>query len=145
MARPKKVYGPQKLTPEVQEKIVSVIRRGNYIETAAAYAGIAKQTLYNWLRAGERDGEGPCYEFMIEVQKAMAESEIRDLAQVELASRDNWQAAAWRLERRFPKRWGRQDYYDIMMRELKNRGTQKKIVMDFGRASDKMSEDDDDE
>jgi len=39
---------PTKLTPAVQKKIVDAIKAGNYMETAAAYAGISKQTLYNW-------------------------------------------------------------------------------------------------
>ena len=29
------------------------------------------------------------------------------------AAKDNWQAAAWRLERKFPKRWGRHDRLDL--------------------------------
>ena len=36
---------PTKLTPDVQEKIVQAIRAGNYIETAAAYAGVR---MYVW-------------------------------------------------------------------------------------------------
>ncbi|MGB4501182.1 MAG: hypothetical protein WBI21_07950 [Natronincolaceae bacterium] len=46
---------PTKLNPETQNKIITAIRAGNYIETAAAYAGISKNTLYDWLRKGERE------------------------------------------------------------------------------------------
>ncbi|MFD1422452.1 hypothetical protein ACFQ4J_01685 [Laceyella tengchongensis] len=109
---------PTKLTPALQEKIVTVIRGGNYIETAAAYAGISKQTLYNWLRRGARQKSGQYREFALAVEQALAEAEMRDLALIEQAARDGkWQAAAWRLERRFPKRWGRQDYLDLLMQE----------------------------
>jgi len=52
------VARPEKLTPEVQQKIVDAIRLGNYIETAAAYAGISKSTLYDWLKKGGRARSG---------------------------------------------------------------------------------------
>jgi len=42
VGRPK---GSTKLTKDNQEKIVSAIRLGNDMETAAAYAGISKDTL----------------------------------------------------------------------------------------------------
>ncbi len=32
------------------------------------------------------------------------------------AGEGNWQAAAWRLERRFPERWGRKDRVDATVR-----------------------------
>ncbi|MBV6343589.1 hypothetical protein HWQ67_18640, partial [Candidatus Magnetobacterium casensis] len=41
------------------------------------------------------------------VQKAMASAEIRDVLIIGEASKTQWQASAWRLERKFPKRWGR--------------------------------------
>lgn len=104
-----------------------MIRGGNYIETAAAYAGISKQTLYNWLRRGARQKSGQYREFALAVEQALAEAEMRDLALIEQAARDGkWQAAAWRLERRFPKRWGRQDYLDLLMQERQTQVQAKK-------------------
>jgi transposase len=43
------------LTPEVAEAIVEAMRGGNYLETAAALAGISIATLRNWLRDGRRN------------------------------------------------------------------------------------------
>lgn len=103
----KKPGRPEKLTPELQQKIVDAIRMGAYIETAAAYAGINKSTLYDWMKRGARAKSGKYKEFSNAVEKALAESEMRDLAVIAKASRENWQAAAWRLERKFPDRWGR--------------------------------------
>jgi hypothetical protein len=37
----------------------------------------------------------------------MAEAEMRDVALIAQAAKENWQAAAWRLERKYPARWGR--------------------------------------
>lgn len=112
---------PTKLNIDTHNKIISVIRAGNYIETAAAYAGIDKSTLYDWLKRGEREkqrvaqnprcnirkSEKPYVEFSNAVEKALAEAEVRDVAIIDKAAEDQWQAAAWRLERKFPDRWGR--------------------------------------
>jgi hypothetical protein len=97
-----------KLTPELQEKILLHLRLGAYVETAAACAGIHKDTFYEWMKKGAR-GIAPYASFADAVHKAVAESESRDLATVLKASAKYWQAAAWRLERRFPEKYGRND------------------------------------
>lgn len=112
---------PTKLTSEVQHRIVQAIQAGNYMETAAAYAGINKTTLYDWLRRGAREkerleknsrarmrkAEAPYVKFSNAVEKALAEAEMRDVMIIGKAAAEQWQAAAWRLERKFPQRWGR--------------------------------------
>ena len=100
---------PTKLTPELQAKIVEAIAAGNYIETAAAYAGVNKTTLYDWMKRGGRTGKGIYHEFSNAVARALAQAEMRDVLIIGQAAKDNWQAAAWRLERKFPDRWGRKD------------------------------------
>lgn len=97
-----------KLTPELQEKILLHLRVGAYVETAAACAGIHKDTFYEWMKKGAR-GIAPYAAFADAVHRAIAESESRDLATVLKASTKFWQAAAWRLERRFPEKYGRND------------------------------------
>ena len=104
---------PTKLTPETQKKIVDAIKAGNYMETAAAYAGINKETLHRWLKEGERAKSGKKREFSNSVQKALAEAEVRDVVTIGKAAEQNWQAAAWRLERKFPARWGRKDKMNL--------------------------------
>lgn len=112
-----------KLTDEVQGKIVNAIRAGNYIETAAAYAGVNKTSIYEWLKRGAREqervertprarllkGEEKFVAFSNAVQKALADAEVRDVAIIGKAAESEWTAAAWRLERKFPGRWGRKD------------------------------------
>ncbi len=117
----KMVGRPTLLEPERIKRIVQAISAGNYIETAAAYAGITKSSLFKWLRRGaqERDRcenggrarirEAPFREFVILVEKAMADSETRDVALIATAAATQWQAAAWRLERKYPHRWGRRE------------------------------------
>ena len=108
---------PTKLTPPVQQKICEAIRAGNYMETAAAYAGIEKTTLYDWLRRGAREKRGIYHEFGKAVEKALADAETRDVALIAKAAADGqWQASAWRLERRYPDRWGRRERVDAVVK-----------------------------
>lgn len=98
---------PSKFNPEVANTIVLAIRAGNYMETAAAHAGVNKDTLHDWLRRGAR-GEKPYIEFSDSVKKALADAEMTDVMLVGKAAQAGaWQAAAWRLERRNRKRWGK--------------------------------------
>lgn len=113
---------PTKLNSITHDKIVKAIQAGNYIETAAAYAGISKNTLYEWLRRGQREkdrvAKNPRFKikkaeelfvkFADAVEKALAEAEMRDVVIIGKAAEEQWQAAAWRLERKFPEKWGRQ-------------------------------------
>lgn len=122
---------PTKLTPGVQQEICAAIAAGNYIEPSAMRAGIDKTTLYNWLRKagkevervakGEAKGRNvrvaakmqPYVDFLHAVKKAEAEAEARDVAIISKAALTQWQAAAWRLERKHYRRWGRRQNLEI--------------------------------
>src|SRR5690242_1609460 len=115
---------PPKLTPDMQSRLLALLRAGNYVETAAACCGISKDSFYRWLKAGARTKGGPLKEFHDAIEKALAESEARDLLTIDKAAQGydvqviqetivngvvterevkssrkfDWQAAAWRLE-----------------------------------------------
>jgi hypothetical protein len=110
------------LTAETQALIVEALAAGNYLETAAQYAGIAKSTLYNWLDRGRTEierlnldadaepnaKEAKYVEFVDAVEKTRAQSEVRAVALIRKAAMEGtWQAAAWYLERSHPQKWGR--------------------------------------
>lgn len=121
--KPKKkpMGAPSKLTPELIEQLANVLRRGAYVETAVAHCGISKASYYSWARKGadERkhimDGGKPRKSFALfldlldTVERAMADAELSDLRVITEAASEagSWQAAAWKLERRNPSRWGR--------------------------------------
>ena len=103
-ARPKSGR-PTKLTPRVAKVIVQEIRDGNYIDCAAAVAGIPRQTVFQWLRKGAtEDAVEPYASFRKRVLKAQGEAERDDVGN--LKGTGDWRASAWRLERRHPDRWG---------------------------------------
>jgi transposase len=102
---------PTALTPQTQERILSLLRLGNYIDVACKAAGIHKDTFYEWMKRG-RSGKAADERhaaFAVEVDSALAQAEARDVQTILMASQATWQAAAWRLERRFPERWSRSD------------------------------------
>lgn len=100
-----------KLSAEVQDRIINILRAGGYDETAAAAAGIPRQRFYDWLRRGDPAGELPENEvfrdFRTAVERARADGEVRNVAMIAQQAQTNWQAAAWLLERRHPERWAR--------------------------------------
>lgn len=111
---------------EVSERVIEFVRAGNYVETAAAAAGISKDTFYAWLRRGARERrrlkkantrpnktEQPYLAFSDAIQKATGEAEARDVMLIAKAATTQWQAAAWRLERKFPQRWARTERHHI--------------------------------
>jgi len=112
---------PTKLTKELTEEIAKYLRAGNYIETTAALVGINRDSIYEWLKRGAaeqerlmknprariRKREKIFVEFSDTVKKAQAQSEAMLVGLVGKAAEKNWTAAAWRLERKFPDKWGR--------------------------------------
>lgn len=104
-----KMGRPTKLTKEIHNTIVRHIKTGNYIETAAAAAGINKKTLYEWLKRGAQEEIGIYTDFSNAVEMAMAQSEIDMINKLKKHDLSSAQSIEWRLERRFPDRWGRKD------------------------------------
>ena len=107
---PKPPGRPDKLTPQIQERIVQIVRAGNYAQVAARCAGVGERTFYNWMERGEREKEGSKYfQFWQAIKDAESAAEAEAVAQVRLASRESWQAGMTWLERKFPDRWGRHE------------------------------------
>lgn len=89
-----------KYTPETVDKLVQAIRLGATYKLACDYAGITFETFNQWRSSKS--------EFSDAIQKAEGAGALGWLAKIEAAANDgNWQAAAWKLERRYPKDYGR--------------------------------------
>ena len=90
----KKRGRPTKISPELISRVEVAIAAGNYVETAAAYAGLSKDTIYKWMKRGRRTLDDlkngkikkvPKAEeiFVIlskKLSEAMAKAEARDVA-----------------------------------------------------------------
>src|SRR4051812_39085100 len=75
------------------ELILKWIRIGTYVETAVAAAGISKQTFYTWMRDGARGKSERLAEFAEQVNQAVAQAEVSEVAIIHQAAATNWTAA----------------------------------------------------
>lgn len=99
---------PLKLTESVKINLLSALRKGASYELACHYAGIAYSTFRNWMLKGDGAQEyetGDIFlDFFVEVKKAEADAALKWLEHIDLAVENgHWQAAAWKLERRYSK------------------------------------------
>lgn len=98
--------GPTKLTPQMHKDICNWLRAGNYLNTTARLVGVHMYSIYRWLERGHKEKKGIYRDFLMDVRKAQAEAETKLLSYVNGAGRKDWKAAAWRLERLQPKKYG---------------------------------------
>jgi hypothetical protein len=126
---------PTQLTSQVLEDVRRLLPTCLYLETVGDFLGVHRTTWRKWLARGAKEAkrlarnsrakprakEALCLEFFFTYKKALAEGVIFDLGIIKKASQDyeiknaegktvgmragQWQAAAWRAERRFPSSW----------------------------------------
>jgi hypothetical protein len=105
---------PLKLTPERQTGICEAIAAGVRPEIAAMRNGVGSRTYYRWMQLGRAaDAEVVYAEFVEAVEAALAEWEAHDVLLIGAAAVKDWHAAAWRLERRLPKVYGKRERHEI--------------------------------
>lgn len=109
---------PTDLTPEVLEDIEELLPICLYIETVADFLGISRMTIRRWVKRGgaeqkrrrrgrkPRQSEEIFIDFCYALKKGVAQGDVDDLTTIKSASATQWQAAAWRQERRHRDKWG---------------------------------------
>lgn len=126
---------PSKLNPTATKAILKAVAKGLPRKTAAQLAGITDRTLYLWSQAGRKAKSGPYFRFFQALKKADAKAIEFHVGIIHKAAgeRDEvivkritfpdgtvkeetitkrvfeWTAAAWWLERRHWKLFGRKD------------------------------------
>ena len=98
------------LTPEVHASIVAALKRGNYLDVAAAQCGVTGRIVLGWMKRGAEQEDGPFVEFAREVMQANAGAENDLLDRMwSLTSCGDAKAAVsatqFLLERRFGGHW----------------------------------------
>jgi hypothetical protein len=147
---PAKVGKPTLLNPELQDRIVELIRLGNYSEDAAGAVGIGRTTFFLWMARGKAEAERlklipnakpieletPYVEFMNAVEKARDEATARNVAIIQKsASNGTWQAAAWWLERTRQNTYGRKERIEHTGQD----GDPVKMVVEVGDLEQKIA------
>lgn len=72
---------PTKCSPEITARVCSYVRQGNYVEIAAAAAGVNKSTLYDWLKRGAREAALRAREDAEAPPQRLSKKRTRELAQ----------------------------------------------------------------
>lgn len=112
---------PTLLTDELRDQIVTVVRAGNYLKTAAQFVGVGYSTVQGWLARGriaadQRDTttdpdwtcpptEVPYLELLDALTHADAVAEVTAVSAWHGAMTTDWRAARDFLARRQPERW----------------------------------------
>lgn len=92
---------PTKYSDELVARLCQAIELGATYDLACNYAGIHFSTFNLWRE------QKPA--FAARIAEAEGKAAVKWLAKIEQAASDgNWQAAAWKLERRYPHSYGRQ-------------------------------------
>ena len=90
---------PTKRTDETVKAICQAIELGATYELASAYGGITYETFNTWRK------NNPAFSDAIKASEGKAA--VKWLAKIEAAAATQWQAAAWKLERRYPNDYGK--------------------------------------
>lgn len=97
---------PSKYTRQRAEQILQALRMGNPRMAAASAAGVTRRTLQRWVH------EHP--ELADAIEMAESEAIRAHMANINrAATRGNWTASAWVLERRHPTEFGRVDRVEV--------------------------------
>lgn len=104
--------------------LVHAISLGATLKMACAYAGIGESTFYKEIAMGREAQDAESVEFLEAIKKAEADAGLKWLGQIEdAAQQGNWQAAAWRLERRYPREYARRQINMIQIADDETDGS----------------------
>lgn len=97
-----------KYTPEIVVQIIKYIEAGNYVKTACQAVGLHRDTFYEWKKDETKSDISDTI-----IQKAKARAIVRNVMIIQKAAAYTWTAAAWFLERRQHKDWGRKEHLEL--------------------------------
>jgi hypothetical protein len=93
-----------KAKPKNFEAVLEALRNGNTRRSAAHAAGINQSTIFEWLK-------NPI--LSEHIKKAESDAELEMVKIVRTQAKKTWTAAAWWLERKNPKNWGKREQTDL--------------------------------
>jgi hypothetical protein len=108
-AKKKKSGRKLKITEDMIDKFIGAIKVGAPIVSACGCAGISETTFYKWMQwaDSERQDSETYALFREDIKRAQGEAAQRWLVIIEKAALGgSWQAAAWKLERKYPNEFG---------------------------------------
>jgi len=97
------------LNDELIKNICDRVAIGAPIKYAAESVGVTEASVYNWINKAKQ-GVGDIYvKFFEEFTRAKAKGAVSLLTDIKLASKEDWRAAAWLLQVRYPEDFSKVD------------------------------------
>ena len=94
-----------KLTSEIAEESIRLVKAGASNSDVIAYIGVTETTFYRWLREPRTEPERQLSQGL---KKAETERKLWHLQRIHKAAEEgDWKASAWYLERRYPNEYAR--------------------------------------
>ena len=120
-----------KISRKLTHTVAEAIRQGYPNRFACTVAGIAERTYYRWRKRGEEildagyacetQMDEACLYFYFQTERAHADY-VHMLTGIILeAAEQDWRAAAWLLERRFPEEYSRGVKYVLVRSKNRQR------------------------
>jgi transposase len=92
---------PKKLNKDVIRDALTASQMGMSIELLSDYIGVARSTVFEWIRRGSEEPGTIYREFSDAVSRGRSQCAALNLHRIQQASAEDWRAAAWIMERRF--------------------------------------------
>jgi hypothetical protein len=102
--------GRPALTDQLIDDVRKLVTLGVPPVAAAASFDVDAKVHDEWMTDGVRSTRGKQRQrrYFMAVHRGLAACEAQLVSRIRTAANDNWQAAAWLAERRFPERWTKQ-------------------------------------
>ena len=110
--------------PNVRNLLLASLRAGATLKMAALAAGIDRVTLWRWIKRGKKAKSGKYRAFLRELIQASAMGGVRNVTCISRAAARDWRAAAWMLERRYPRDYGKREKVELTGKDGKPIQTQ---------------------
>ena len=71
---------PQKLTPEIEQKILEALLKDYSVKDAALLSGVSRATIYGWMKRGQAAKSGKYRQFLDTIEDGLQQSEMQFMA-----------------------------------------------------------------
>jgi len=92
---------PTKLDKDLIRDALAASQMGMSIDLLSDYIGVARSTVFEWIRRGSEEPGTIYREFSDAVSRGRSQCAALNLHRIQQASAEDWRAAAWIMERRF--------------------------------------------
>lgn len=104
---------PGRLTHTLIHRITTLMEAGVVMGDAIVACGISQTIYYRWLKIGNAARSGIYRDFVEAIHRSAAIARTRSAIAISSAAQKDWRAAAFYLERRASKDWGKRDHVEI--------------------------------